>query len=83
MGNFNGHGYFNDFLTQSISRIDKESSFCNSSVGPSFEKPLAEKSDGVDGTNVVLEVKVKGIPMPELAWFKVRKTRFYCNQTIV
>merc|ERR1712168_750923 len=39
-------------------------------VGPSFEKPLAEKSDGVDGTNVALEVKVKGIPMPELAWFK-------------
>ena len=52
-------------------------------MGPSFEKPLAEKSDGVDGTSAILEVKVKGIPMPDITWFKVRKARFACHQTIV
>ena len=51
-------------------------------MGPSFEKPLAEKSDGVDGTNVVLEVKVKGIPMPELAWFKVEKLDFIVTKPL-
>ena len=42
-------------------------------VGPSFEKPLPEKSDGIDGENVVLEVKVKGIPAPDVTWMKVKK----------
>ena len=40
-------------------------------MAPSFEIPLAEKTDGVDGNDVVFEVKVKGIPTPDLTWFKV------------
>merc|ERR1712142_743286 len=39
-------------------------------VGPSFEKPLPEKLDAVDGENALLEVKVKGIPTPDVTWFK-------------